>query len=78
VALFGQVIGWLLVAVHSPKLASHAGAVLLLLTPVGAIILGTIVLDERLTVLRLAGIVLILLAALLVAAQPRTNRSADA
>jgi hypothetical protein len=33
-----------MVAVHSPRLPSHVGAVLLLLTPVGALILEALVL----------------------------------
>ncbi|ETK30664.1 DMT family transporter [Microbispora sp. ATCC PTA-5024] len=60
VALFGQVLGWLLVALATPRLASHVGAVLLLLTPVGAVVLGALVLGERPSALQLAGCVLIL------------------
>ncbi|WP_214408834.1 DMT family transporter [Sphaerisporangium fuscum] len=61
VALSGQVLGWLLVAVSSPRLPSQSGAVLLLLTPVGAVVLGAVVLGERPTPLQLAGCVLIML-----------------
>src|SRR5690606_11499718 len=32
-AVCGQVVGWLLVALFSPRLPSHVGAILLLLTP---------------------------------------------
>lgn len=60
VAVCGQVLGWLLVALASPHLASHTGAILLLLTPVGAVALGALVLGERPTVLQLVGCVLIL------------------
>ncbi|NUS17828.1 MAG: DMT family transporter [Streptomyces sp.] len=63
VALSSQVVGWLLVAVHSPRLPSHTGAVLLLLTPVGALALGAAVLGERPTPAQWAGCVLILLSA---------------
>lgn len=59
-AVCGQVVGWLLVAVHSPRLPSHAGATLLLLTPAGALGLGALVLDERPTPLQLLGCALIL------------------
>lgn len=60
VAVFGQVLGWLLVAVAAPRLASHAGAILLLLTPVGALVLGWAVLGERPSPLQLAGCAVIL------------------
>ncbi|MEU6432379.1 DMT family transporter [Microbispora sp. NPDC046973] len=60
VALFGQVLGWLLVAVASPRLASHVGAILLLLTPVGALVLGWAVLGEHPSPLQLAGCAVIL------------------
>ncbi|MFC7302625.1 DMT family transporter [Streptomyces monticola] len=62
-AVSSGVIGWLLVAIHSPHLASHVGAVLLLLTPVGALGLGVAVLGERPTALQLVGCALILAAA---------------
>ncbi|MGH3373681.1 MAG: DMT family transporter [Actinoallomurus sp.] len=67
VALCGQVVGWLLVAVYAPKLSSHVGAVLLLLTPVGALALGALVLGERPTPLQLLGGALVLAAAYTVA-----------
>jgi drug/metabolite transporter (DMT)-like permease len=60
VAVCGQVIGWLLVAYASPRLPSHIGATLLLLTPVGAVALGALVLGERPTLPQLAGCALIL------------------
>ncbi|MFF8593981.1 DMT family transporter [Streptomyces sp. NPDC015220] len=60
VAVSSQVVGWLLVATFSPLLASHVGAVLLLLTPVGAVALGAVVLGERPTLLQLSGCALIL------------------
>lgn len=69
VAVSSQVVGWLLVASASPMLSSHLGAVLLLLTPVGAVALGAVVLGERPTVLQLAGCVLILLSAYCAAAR---------
>ncbi|WP_306319174.1 MULTISPECIES: DMT family transporter [unclassified Streptomyces] len=59
-SLTSGVIGWLLVAVHSPRLASHVGAVLLLLTPAGALACGAAVLGERPTPLQLAGCALLL------------------
>jgi drug/metabolite transporter (DMT)-like permease len=60
VAVAGTVVGWLLVATYSPRLPSHVGAALLMLTPVGALVLSAVVLHERPTVLQLIGAVLIL------------------
>jgi drug/metabolite transporter (DMT)-like permease len=54
-ALTGQVIGWLLVAFSAPRLPSHLGPVLLLFTPIGALILGAAVLGERPTPPQLLG-----------------------
>jgi drug/metabolite transporter (DMT)-like permease len=71
VAVCGQVLGWLLVALAGPHLPSHTGAALLLLTPVGAIALGALVLGERPTSLQLAGCVLILASAMFTAARAR-------
>ncbi|MDN3021984.1 DMT family transporter [Streptomyces sp. S.PB5] len=62
-ALTSGIIGWLMVAVYSPRLPSHVGAVLLLLTPVGALALGAAVLGERPTVAQWAGCTLILVSA---------------
>ncbi len=60
VAACGQVIGWLLVALTTPRLASEVGAALLMLTPVGALVLGAAVLGEHPTVLQLLGCALML------------------
>ncbi|MEV4358103.1 DMT family transporter [Nonomuraea sp. NPDC049625] len=79
VALFGQVLGWLLVAICSPRLPSYLGAILLLLTPVGAVALGAAVLGERPTMPQLAGCVLILAGACVVGIRaPATNQTDDA
>ncbi|GAB1334018.1 hypothetical protein ACE1SV_06080 [Streptomyces sp. E-15] len=65
-------VGWLLVATASPRLASHVGAVLLLLTPLGAVVLG-----ERPTALQLAGCALILVSAYRASARgPGADRGA--
>jgi drug/metabolite transporter (DMT)-like permease len=64
-AVGGQVLGWLLVALASPRLPSTVGAALLLLTPVGALILSALVTGERPTVVQLVGVALILVCAYL-------------
>lgn len=75
VAACSQVVGWLLVATASPRLAGHVGAVLLLLTPGGAVALGAVVLGERPTPLQLAGCGVILAGAY---AMSRGDTSGDA
>src|SRR3954470_1153007 len=63
IAVGGQVTGWLLVAISTPDLPSEVGAALLLLTPVGALVLGALVLGELPSVLQLTGCGLILVSA---------------
>lgn len=63
VAVTGQLLGWLMVAVCSPQLPGGVAAALLLLTPVGALALGAAVLGERPTPLQLAGCAVLLGAA---------------
>lgn len=75
-ALAGGVLGWLLIAGATPKLDSHVGAVLLLLTPVGSLALGAAMLGERPTALQLGGSALILAAAYAVAAEGGRRRVA--
>ncbi|WP_082279447.1 DMT family transporter [Mycobacterium colombiense] len=62
VAVTGQLLGWLLVAFCSARLPSTVNSALLLLTPVGAVALGTVMLGERPSTLQLAGCALILVA----------------
>ncbi len=63
VALCGQIMGWLLVALSSPRLSSSVGAALLLLTPAGALVLGALAPGERPTMLQLVGCAVMLAAA---------------
>lgn len=74
VALSSQIVGWLLVAVNSPRLPSHIGAVLLLLTPVGALALGASVLGERPTPAQWLGCGLIMLSAYVTTGAAPGNR----
>jgi drug/metabolite transporter (DMT)-like permease len=62
VTVTGQLLGWLLVAFYSPRLPSEVSSALLLLTPVGAVVLGAMVLAERPSALQLAGCALVLVA----------------
>ena len=62
VTLSGQLLGWLLVAIYTPKLPSEVSSALLMLMPIGAIVLGALVLGERPSPLQLAGCALVLVA----------------
>lgn len=59
-ALTNGAIGWLLVARYSPLVPSAVGAGLLLLTPVGSLLLGALLLGERPAPLQIVGCVVIL------------------
>ncbi|WP_433662180.1 EamA family transporter [Nocardia sp. CA-128927] len=59
-ALTNGVIGWLLVARYSPHVPSALGAALLLLTPVGSLLLGALILDERPAPVQIIGCAVIL------------------
>lgn len=77
-AVCGQVLGWLLVAVGSPRLRVEVGSALLLLTPAGALLLAAVVLGEVPSALQILGCVLVLGSAYLTAAvsQREATRSA--
>jgi drug/metabolite transporter (DMT)-like permease len=75
-AVCGQVVGWLLVARASPELDSQTASVLLLLTPVGSLILTTLVLGQSPSMLQLAGSLLILVCATIVAGHGPSSRRA--
>ena len=62
VTVTGQLLGWLLVAFCTPRLPSDVGSALLLLTPLGAVVLGSWILAERPSALQLAGCALVLVA----------------
>jgi drug/metabolite transporter (DMT)-like permease len=62
VTVTGQLLGWLLVAFYTPKLTSEVSSALLMLMPVGAVILGAVILGERPSPLQLAGCALVLVA----------------
>ena len=69
-AIVGQVVGWVLIASALPRLASSTGASILLLQPVGAVLLGALVLAEVPGVLQLVGCAVVL-GAVAVAARVR-------
>jgi len=57
--LTSGIVGWLLITRSLPHLPASASALILLLEPVGAIILGAIVLSQRPSLLQMAGAVLV-------------------
>lgn len=59
-ALFSQVIGWLLISRSLPHLPAAVTALVLLLQPLGALVLGAVVLSERPTWVQLVGSALVL------------------
>jgi drug/metabolite transporter (DMT)-like permease len=76
-AVVGQVIGWVLIASALPRLASSTGASILLLQPVGAVLLGALILGEVPGALQLIGCVVVL-GAVAVAARIRAAPPAAA
>jgi len=54
-ALVGQLLGWLLISAALPRMSATAGATLMLLQPVGAVLLGIGLLGESPGVLQLVG-----------------------
>lgn len=65
IAVLGQSIGWLLVAIVSPRLPSTVSAALLLFTPVGALLLSAFATGERPSPTQLVGAALVLAGAYL-------------
>ncbi|MBN6039739.1 DMT family transporter [Amycolatopsis sp. 195334CR] len=74
VAVFGQVLGWLLVGWGLPRLAPAVSSALLLLQPIGAVLLAMVVLGEVPSVTQVAGGAVVLAVVwLLVAGKPRNS-----
>ena len=59
-AITSQVVGWLLISVALPALPAALGSVLLLAQPVGAVLLGVVVLDEAPSAVQVGGVVVVL------------------
>lgn len=74
-AVLGQSVGWLLVAVVSPRLPSTVSAALLLFTPVGALLLSAAATGERPSVIQLAGAAAVLAGAHLTSSTRKTTEA---
>lgn len=69
-ALSSQVLGWMLITISLPRLPAAITSLLLMLTPVLAILLAALIFGESPSVLQFGGVVLILVA-LVVASRSR-------
>ncbi|MFC9839488.1 DMT family transporter [Rhodococcus sp. NPDC127530] len=76
-AIVGQVAGWILVGVSLPRLTPGVGASILMLQPVLAVVLGVVVLGERLSPTQVVGVVMVTLAIRVVAMPPRRVKRPD-
>jgi len=72
-ALNSQVLGWLLISYALPRLPAVVTSVLLLLQPVGAVLLGMVLLAEAPSIVQLSGVGLVL-AGMVVATTSDTAR----
>ncbi|MBM7815211.1 drug/metabolite transporter (DMT)-like permease [Saccharothrix algeriensis] len=72
-ALIGQIAGWLLISTALPRLSSATGATMMLLQPVGAILMGVVLLGERPSAPQLAGCLVVLGAVAFVGAGSRRS-----
>jgi drug/metabolite transporter (DMT)-like permease len=70
-ALTSQVVAWLLISVSLPRLPAAVTSVLLTLQPVGAVVLGILLLAEAPTGLQLAGVAVVVAGIVLAAIAPR-------
>lgn len=59
-ALVCQVTGWLLIATALPRLPALETSILLLAQPIGTLLLGLAIFDERLSTIQWAGVALVL------------------
>lgn len=74
-ALNSQVLGWLLISYALPRLPAVVTSVLLLLQPVGAVLLGMVLLAEAPSAIQLSGVGLVVIG--IVVATARDGRRVD-
>ena len=73
-ALNSQVLGWLLISYALPRLPALVTSVLLLLQPVGAVLLGMVLLGETPSPLQLGGVGLVLIGIVVATANDTARR----
>ena len=72
--LSSQVLGWLLISVSLPRLPAVVTSILLMLQPVGAVILGAVLLSEAPSTVQLAGVAVVLGGVAVATVKPRPVR----
>jgi len=72
-ALSSQVVGWLFISVSLPRLPAALTSVILTIQPVGAVLLGIVLVNERPSLIQLAGAGTILLGLMLATLRRRAN-----
>jgi drug/metabolite transporter (DMT)-like permease len=73
-AMSSQVLGWLLISISLPRLPAVVTSILLMLQPVGAVILGTVLLSEAPSAVQLAGVAVVLGGVAAATVKPRPVR----
>ncbi|GAF50300.1 DMT family transporter [Rhodococcus wratislaviensis] len=73
-AIVGQVAGWILVGMSLPRLNPGVGASILMLQPVLAVVLGVVVLGERLSLTQVVGVGMVTIAIRVVAMPSRRGK----
>ena len=71
-ALSSQVLGWLLISVSLPRLPAVVTSILLMLQPVGAVILGAVLLSEAPSAVQLRGVAVVVAGVAVATIKPRT------
>jgi drug/metabolite transporter (DMT)-like permease len=69
-AVVGQVVGWALIAYALPRLPAISVSVLILAQPMLAVVWGRVFLDENLSAVQAAGVIVVLAAMVAVNLQP--------
>ena len=81
-ALAAQVFGWMMIGYALPRLPALTTSVLVMMQPLGALIWGGLIFDERLWIVQAGGVILILLGVAVInvrgSIKPMTERGADA
>ncbi|HEY6778407.1 MAG TPA: DMT family transporter [Thermoleophilaceae bacterium] len=72
--LSSQVLGWLLISVSLPRLPAVVTSILLMFQPMGAVILGAVLLSEAPSTVQLAGVVVVLGGVAVATVKPRPVR----
>jgi drug/metabolite transporter (DMT)-like permease len=75
-ALSSQVLGWLLISVSLPRLPALLTSIVLMLQPVGAVMLGAVLLSEAPSAVQLTGVAVVLAGVAFATFGPRARQPA--